>query len=81
MPPGKTHCQVAYRGAQTTFDYYIERPNGTIDKTVFPSSYRPLPRICFVGVTPDELKAAQASGAVSQLYSAAFPPTSTPLTE
>lgn len=78
LPPGKTHCQVAYRGAQTTFDYFVERPDGTVDKRAFPSSYRPLPRICFVGVTPDELKEAQTSGTVSQPYSVAYPPTTTP---
>ncbi len=78
LPPGKTHCQVAYRGAQTTFDYVVERADGTINKRAFPSSYRPLPRICFVGVTPEELKEAQVTGTVSQPYSVAFPPTSTP---
>lgn len=80
LAPGKTHCQISYRGAQTTFDYFIERPDGKVDQRAFPSTYRPLPRICFVGVTPDELKAAQASGTVSQPYSALTPvSTSTPV--
>lgn len=59
QPPGKKKCQVAYPGAITTFTYTIERPDGTVDTKVFDSSYRSLPRICFIGATVEEVAAGK----------------------
>lgn len=50
LEPEKEQCQEAHIGADATFDYTIVRPDGTEEKTTFTSHYRPLPRICLVGV-------------------------------
>lgn len=50
LEPGKEKCQEAHIGADANFAYTIIRPDGTEEKTVFTSHYRPLPRICLVGV-------------------------------
>lgn len=60
QPPGKTRCQESHPGAVTSFWQYIERPDGMVEKKEFRSHYRPLPRICFIGVTPEELNAPVA---------------------
>ncbi len=50
LEPGKEKCQEAHIGANATFDYTIVRPDGTIQATTFSSHYRPLPRMCLIGV-------------------------------
>lgn len=55
LAPGVTRCQSPHPGATTTFDYIVERPDGTIEKTPFNSTYRSLPKICLVGVAAEEL--------------------------
>ncbi len=50
LEPGKTQCQHAYPGANTSFTYTITRPDGTNEDQIFTSSYRALPEICLVGV-------------------------------
>jgi vancomycin resistance protein YoaR len=52
LKPGEEKCQEAHIGANASFDYTIVRPDGTIETTTFTSHYRPLPRICLVGVSP-----------------------------
>ncbi|MBT4350449.1 MAG: hypothetical protein HOJ29_03095 [Candidatus Magasanikbacteria bacterium] len=54
LPPGTTKCQGAYTGADTSFVYSIERPNGEDDEEIYFSHYRPLANICLVGVEPKE---------------------------
>lgn len=58
LAPGVEQCQAAHVGADTTFTYTIQKADGTKDETVFDSHYRPLPKICLVGVAeltlPDE---------------------------
>lgn len=53
LEPGVEECQEAHIGANTSFTYTIERPDGEKDETVYSSHYRPLPRICLRGVDPD----------------------------
>jgi len=48
--PGEKECQKAYRGADASFTYVRELPDGTKEERVFESHYRPLPQICLVGV-------------------------------
>ena len=48
--PGYKKCQGAHSGANTSFTYYIERADGTVDEQLFESYYRPLPTICIEGV-------------------------------
>ncbi|EKD33337.1 MAG: VanW family protein [uncultured bacterium] len=55
LEPGKEKCQGAHVGANTSFKYTIERPDGTKEETVYESHYRPLPKICLVGATQEEL--------------------------
>lgn len=50
LEPGKEKCQEAHVGADATFTYTIENADGSKNETVFDSHYRPLPRICLVGV-------------------------------
>ncbi len=52
LEPGKEKCQEAHIGADASFDYTIVRPDGTEEIVTFTSHYRPLPRICLVGMTP-----------------------------
>lgn len=49
LPAGETRCQDPHTGAVTSFDYVVERPNGTVHRETFASRYRALPRICLVG--------------------------------
>lgn len=51
---GKVECQEQHIGAQASFTYTRELPNGEKVERVFESYYRPLPRICLVGV--EEIK-------------------------
>ncbi len=50
VKPGTTKCQVAYRGAVASFTYSRVTPTGEKIDRVFESYYRPLPKICLVGV-------------------------------
>ncbi len=52
LKPGEEKCQEAHIGADTTFDYSVVLPDGTTTVQTFDSHYRPLPRICLVGVEP-----------------------------
>ncbi len=54
LAPGERKCQSKYVGAETSFVYTIERPDGTKEETTYTSHYRPLPEICLVGVAPTE---------------------------
>ena len=55
LAPGVRRCQSSHPGATTSFTYYIERADGTVDEEVFESYYRPLPTICLEGVAPEQL--------------------------
>lgn len=55
LAPGQKKCQSAHIGAVTTFTYTITKPDGTKTEVEFPSTYRPLPKICLVGVDPNAL--------------------------
>lgn len=50
LEPGERECQYAHIGADTEFTYTINRPNGEKEDTVYTSHYRPLPKMCLVGV-------------------------------
>ncbi|MFA6423889.1 MAG: VanW family protein [Candidatus Magasanikbacteria bacterium] len=52
---GETKCQPAYRGAVASFTYSRVTPGGDNIDRVFESYYRPLPKICMVGVDPATL--------------------------
>lgn len=53
LAPGVRECQSAYTGAEASFTYIRELPNGEREERVFESYYRPLPQICLVGVAED----------------------------
>lgn len=61
LPPGKEECQGAHVGMQATFDYIVESPDGEKQVTTYDSTYRPLPRICLVGVNPDAKAETESS--------------------
>lgn len=50
LAPGTEECQYEHIGADASFTYTVVRPTGEIDETLFESHYRPLSRICLVGV-------------------------------
>lgn len=50
LKPGEEKCQEAHKGADTSFTYTITNPDGTKIDRLFTSHYRPLPKICLVGV-------------------------------
>jgi len=50
LAPGVRNCQSAHPGAETSFTYVRVLPNGEEEKEVFSSYYRPLPKICLVGI-------------------------------
>lgn len=60
LKPGEETCQSAHVGADTRFTYTILRADGTEEKTVFDSHYRPLPKICLVGA-PVETESLEPS--------------------
>ncbi len=69
LKPGEVKCQNAFRGAVASFTYSRVTPAGEKIDRVFDSYYRPLPKICMVGVDavpeckPGETCAAPAVGA------------------
>ena len=50
LDPGTVKCQNAFYGAVTTFTYNRITPVGEKIEEIFESYYRPLQRICLVGV-------------------------------
>jgi vancomycin resistance protein YoaR len=50
LEPGEKNCQYAHPGAETSFTYVKTLSNGEVEKEVFSSYYRPLPKICLLGV-------------------------------
>lgn len=54
LAPGETKCQKAHRGANSSFTYKKTLPSGTTTERVFSSYYRPLPKICLVGIKKEE---------------------------
>lgn len=69
LSPGEKKCQNAFIGAQASFTY--TRFTSTSEKVeqVFESYYRPLPKICMVGVSQAEFCSANASSAECKNYS------------
>ena len=56
IEPGKEKCQSSHIGADASFTYSVERPDGSIEETIFTSHYRPLPRICLVGIQEEKVE-------------------------
>ncbi len=52
---GETKCQAPFKGAVARFTYSRTTPSGEKIDRVFDSYYRPLPKICMVGVDPATL--------------------------
>lgn len=52
---GETKCQPPFKGAVASFVYSRVTPSGEKIDRVFDSYYRPLPKICMVGVDPATL--------------------------
>lgn len=50
LEPGKKQCQNAFAGADASFVYTRVMPDGKEEKTTYTSHYRPLPKICLIGV-------------------------------
>lgn len=50
LKPGEKKCQEPFRGADASFVYTRIMPDGKEEKTTYTSHYRPLPKICLIGV-------------------------------
>jgi vancomycin resistance protein YoaR len=78
LEPGQTKCQNAFRGANATFTYTRTTPAGETIETPFDSYYRPLPRICMVGVPKGscagQTTCAPPAGTVSSTSAGALAP-------
>lgn len=57
LEPGVEQCQSSHIGADASFVYMVVSAQGAVSETTFESHYRPLPRICLVGV--EELTAQE----------------------
>jgi vancomycin resistance protein YoaR len=57
LPPGKTTCQNPFRGADASFVYTVEMPDGTKKEKTFASHYKPLQKICMIGKAAPETAA------------------------
>lgn len=55
VKPGVIKCQAPFKGAVASFTYTRFTPSGEQIDRVFDSYYRPLPKICMVGVDPATL--------------------------
>ncbi len=55
VKPGEIKCQAPFKGAVASFIYTRTTPAGEKIDRVFDSYYRPLPKICLVGVDPATL--------------------------
>ena len=55
VKPGVIKCQPPFKGAVASFKYTRTTPSGEKIERVFDSYYRPLPKICMVGVDPTTL--------------------------
>lgn len=64
LKPGVKECQAAYRGAVASFTYSRITPAGEKIDQVFDSYYRPLPKICMVGIDPSAATSTQAAPGV-----------------
>ncbi|TAL49954.1 hypothetical protein EPN81_04215 [Patescibacteria group bacterium] len=50
LEPGVEQCQGSHIGADASFVYTVVNAQGETVETMFESHYRPLPRICLIGV-------------------------------
>ena len=55
VKPGVIKCQAPFKGAVASFVYTRYTPSGEKIERVFDSYYRPLPKICMIGVDPATL--------------------------
>lgn len=55
LAPGVRKCEKAHIGADASFTYTVELPNGEKKETLYTSHYRPLPEVCLVGVAAEQL--------------------------
>ncbi|MBI4133625.1 VanW family protein [Candidatus Uhrbacteria bacterium] len=53
LAPGERKCKSRYVGADTSFVYTIDRPDGAKEETTYTNHYRALPEICLVGIAPE----------------------------
>ena len=53
LKPGETKCQNAFRGAVASFTYTRFATSSEKIERIFTSHYRPLPKICTIGIDPN----------------------------
>ena len=65
LPPGERKCDVPHPGADASFTYTVELPDGSKKETVYTSHYRALAQVCLVGVPPDQIPPTPDSNPVA----------------
>lgn len=80
LKPGERKCQEKHPGADASFVYTRILPDGTEEKKTYTSHYRSLPKICLVGVTPDQMPVTPGSSSSPDPDAAASPDAGAPAT-
>jgi len=62
LAPGKKECQNAFKGADAIFTYTRILSDSTKEDKVFESHYRPLPKICLIGVAASSTSSGIGGG-------------------
>lgn len=72
LKPGEKTCQNAYVGADASFVYTRIMPDGQEEKITYTSHYRPLPKICLIGVeVPPEGEVLEVSPVTEEVVGVA----------
>lgn len=73
LQPGVRECQSKHPGAEASFTYTVVMPGGEKKQTVYDSYYRPLPEICLIGATQEEIDAQEQEEKQEELADILFP--------
>ncbi len=75
LEPGQRECQSKHPGAEASFTYSVVKADGTKKQTVYESYYRPLPEICLVGATQEQIDQQEEEKKQEELADILFPDT------
>ncbi|PIT88739.1 MAG: hypothetical protein COU29_00615 [Candidatus Magasanikbacteria bacterium CG10_big_fil_rev_8_21_14_0_10_36_32] len=78
LKPGETKCQNAFRGANASFTYTRFNQSGEKIERVFSSYYRPLPKMCMTGISPNECPDGKTTCDIIVKNTATSTPSATP---
>lgn len=73
LKPGEKKCQAAFPGAVASFTFSRVTPTGEKIDRVFDSYYRPLPKICMIGVEKGSCAGTKVCGPPANVADPALP--------